>query len=123
MNGTFNDNMASGYAKMTAFAGISGTYTRGSASTIIAMTPTQAEWQAVIDTGIVSSAEQITWICSAVEWAKTGLTVPQRNDSWSVTLADGVSYAFLILPPKGVQEYEINPHGDALHIHMKRVAT
>ena len=123
MNGTFASNVKHKlYPALNRSQGFTGTYSRGGTFKRLTAIPTNPDWVSTDDSGaIIEEWVGLVWLVSAEEWAATGLGVPQQNDRFTVTLADGVQMIYALLAPKGLRPYEMTANGSGYALKMKWV--
>ncbi len=103
--------------------GFAGVYTRGNRSWPLMVVSTKPDWASQEQQG----AEILQWKglvfqVSNHAWTAAGFVTPILNDRLAVTLADGVSQTYALLPPKGMRPYEQSAESGTWFLKMKQVS-
>jgi hypothetical protein len=107
---------------LEASQGFEGQYTRGDVTRPMTAIPTIPEWTSEDDSkAAIEQWTEIAFVVFVSTWAATGLGLPQQGDRFTVTLADGVSRTYALLPPKGRRPYDLAADGAHYTLRMKWV--
>ena len=125
MNGTLAKNIRRQLLPaLERSQGFAGVYTRGTSSVgkSLVVIPQPPDW--LSEEEKAASIEQyaaIAFTVSLAQWTATGYSQPQQNDRLTVTLADGVSRTYALLPAKGMRPWSIDATGSHYILRMKWV--
>jgi hypothetical protein len=119
--GTFSDNLKRGAQLLADAAAVAVAYTRGAATVLLSMRPTNSVWETQNDQGVLVQWEAVSWIVDVNEWARSGLEVPQRGDT--IAWLDGSLHRkFEVMAPRGKTPYDRPAYSESLAIHTKEVS-
>ena len=123
LNGTIQENIerklrpAANHA-----AGYPGVYSRAGSNRPMRVIPADPDWVSTDDNGsVIEEWKGTVFKVFASDWNTTGFGVPQLSDRLAVTMGDGIPKVYAVLPPNGMQPFDMTADRTVYVLKCKEV--